>query len=600
MLSQITQISDRNALANSQDEAFLAHGPDSVMHLGVAHSGRDVWLAKEDILRHVLVEGSTGSGKTEALLTMSASAMAAGSGLVFVDGKGDIATYARIRSLATRMGREDDVLLLNFQSSSTAPGKGPSNTVNPFATMEAPQLVQLLTSLMSPPSRSGDDTMWHDRAVAMIAATTAAVCALRGRGIVPGVIESFRAATSLREIIRMADRSITPALPEDERSELRFYLDSLPGFQWDKGERQSQTTFDQHGYLHMQATRMFASLAKDFRHIFGAALSDIDMADVVLNRRILVVMLPVLEKSPIEVANLGRIVVNLLKNMMAQAMLAPVEGSWSDVVEKRPTNSDFPMLTVFDEFSHYLTPGMAQMAAQARSLGIGMVFAAQVIEHVQEVAREEGIGILSNLSTRLHFRRPRTSRQVDFGMMPSDSRSRRAQPLIAAAEAERFRQQAKLQHAASFPNESEVRSSSLKALDDLAEYVASLSRNSMDFDAARVAPTFEPGECIVVRGESFVLMQATFASAVLERIEFRLNRLLQWAPDTCRIRRDIDRPKRIQSAVAKLLESTNAVPQAPLRIRASPTSGDASDRVRWAFSVLRDGAGSTNEQSFLF
>lgn len=55
MLNQITQVSERDALANGQDETFLAHGPDSAMHLGVTHSGRDVWLTKDDILLHVLV-----------------------------------------------------------------------------------------------------------------------------------------------------------------------------------------------------------------------------------------------------------------------------------------------------------------------------------------------------------------------------------------------------------------------------------------------------------------------------------------------------------------------------------------------------------------
>ncbi len=38
---------------------------------------------------HVLIFGSTGSGKTEALISLSFNALVQGSGFFYVDGKGD-------------------------------------------------------------------------------------------------------------------------------------------------------------------------------------------------------------------------------------------------------------------------------------------------------------------------------------------------------------------------------------------------------------------------------------------------------------------------------------------------------------------------------
>ena len=38
---------------------------------------------------HVLIFGSTGSGKTEALVSIAFNALVQGSGFIYVDGKGD-------------------------------------------------------------------------------------------------------------------------------------------------------------------------------------------------------------------------------------------------------------------------------------------------------------------------------------------------------------------------------------------------------------------------------------------------------------------------------------------------------------------------------
>ena len=64
---------------------------------------------------------------------------------------------------------------------------------------------------------------------------------------------------------------------------------------------------EQHGFITMQLTRIFTSLADTYSHILRTNLAEVDLSDVVLNRRIFVcVLLPVLEKSPDELANLGK------------------------------------------------------------------------------------------------------------------------------------------------------------------------------------------------------------------------------------------------------------------------------------------------------
>ena len=65
---------------------------------------------------HVLIFGSTGSGKTEALISMAYNALLQASGFIYVDGKGDNSLFAKLFSMVRSMGREDDMLLINFMT----------------------------------------------------------------------------------------------------------------------------------------------------------------------------------------------------------------------------------------------------------------------------------------------------------------------------------------------------------------------------------------------------------------------------------------------------------------------------------------------------
>ncbi len=70
---------------------------------------------------------------------------------------------------------------------------------------------------------------------------------------------------NLRRVIDLADADKYPEMPVAIRKALGAYLSSLPGFQREKGYRQSQTTLDQHGFLEMQLTRALGYLADQGR-----------------------------------------------------------------------------------------------------------------------------------------------------------------------------------------------------------------------------------------------------------------------------------------------------------------------------------------------
>ena len=407
-----------------QPEAdILRDGPGSLMLLGTSRRGREIWLDRDAMTRHMMVVGTTGSGKSELLLGMSANAIASGNGVLFVDGKGDIATFAKLHAIAERFGRGGDVLLLNLSGKPVIDADGRvhpvSNSLNPFQDLPASDITTIVTSMMEMPER---DAMWHARAVAMVTAVVDALVWLRDAKDTPLTIDRLRQSCSLGEIIKLASTLQHRDMPDTVRRGLDSYLDSLPGYMEHKGALQSNTTMEQHGYLQMQVTRLFSLLGDTYAHVFDTPGSQIDMRDVVLNRRILMVMLPVLEKSTVEIAILGRIVVALLKNMMATAMRAPIEGAWKDVVDKRPTQAEYPFLVILDEVSHYMTDGMGAMAGQARSLGFCLVFAAQDLSGMDYANRREAAAIQANTGTKIYMRMLDPSELDHRGVLPSSTR----------------------------------------------------------------------------------------------------------------------------------------------------------------------------------
>jgi intracellular multiplication protein IcmO len=125
------------------------------------------------------------------------------------------------------------------------------------------------------------------------------------------------------------------------------------------------------------------------------------MRDVVLNRRILVVLLPALEKSPDELANLGKIIVASLRAMMAAGLGEDVEGTYHEVILRKPTNAPTPYLCILDEYGYYAVKGFAVVPAQARSLGFSTVFAGQDLPAFQKASKEEAASIGANTNIKI-------------------------------------------------------------------------------------------------------------------------------------------------------------------------------------------------------
>ena len=383
---------------------------EGILYLGnVDKSNEEVWFTNSDARTHILYLGTTGAGKTEGLKSMVTNALTWASGFVYIDGKADTDLWSSLSSLVRRFGRDDDLLVLNYMTGNSDT-KAPSNTMNPFSSGSASYLTNMLVSLM--PNAEGDNAMWKERAVALVASLMPVMTWKRDNQELPMSVSTIRSALNLDAVIRL---SRDPAVPDHLKAGVKGYLDTLPGyidaaFDDDGKEKpvgpdnpgaDTTTPRQQHGYLAMQFTRSLQSLGDDYGYIFDTQAADVDMLDVVLNRRILIVLIPALEKSSDETANLGKIVAATIKGMMGSTLGSTVEGESATVIENKVTTSATPFMTVFDEVGYYTAQGMAVMAAQARSLGFCLIYSAQDLPAMEKRVKEEARSITANCNIKI-------------------------------------------------------------------------------------------------------------------------------------------------------------------------------------------------------
>jgi intracellular multiplication protein IcmO len=434
---------------------------DGIMYVGHVRSTnpyenfREVWMADSDLRTHFLILGSTGSGKSETLKGMFYNALCWGSGFFLADGKADNKMPLDLMAMCRMVGADDDFLALNFLIGGSSPEKirasrrRRTNMINTFSDSDADTQIQMGANLL--PKAEGEGKSWQEKALNFWRSLVAALCYKRdtqGFEISVGAYIDYMGLPKVEELYAegyreyiatgewsygfvgiksycesggcpgfMVDRVIAKYnLPPDPNSASRTGLPSdrgaggrgapsaAAGKPAQKTE-QDQATYDQHGYRIGQLMPALNLLDKTYGHIFRAKYSEIDMVDVALNNRVLVMMIPSLEKSAAEAENLGKLAIACLRVMMGRNLGADIEGDRSSVLDSKATEANYPYLVALDELGYYFSDGIAVMFAQARSLGMSMIAAAQDIEKLTEGNRAAEAGAMLANAVAKYFMR---------------------------------------------------------------------------------------------------------------------------------------------------------------------------------------------------
>ena len=410
---------------------------DGIMYFGSVRARspyeqfKQCWLNDSDLRKHMLIMGSTGSGKSETLKGIFYNVLCWGSGFFCADGKADNTLPPDGYTMARAFGRDDDILYLNFLLGGATPQevaasrRRRSNRINPFSNGDADTLIQMGANLL--PKAEGDGKSWQEKALAVWRSVITALCYKRDKYGFTLSVGAIIDHLSVEKIQDLYVEGYNEAEGIDENWSygyigIKNYLDSgLPGFSVEtlkkakklgehaeeraqpQGMRnrggggapeQNAAAFEQHGYRTGQLMPVLNLLDKTYGYIFQAPFSEIDMIDVALHNRILFLLIPSLEKSSQEAENLGKLAIACLRVMMARNLGSELEGTYDELVGSKATASNYPYVVALDELGYYFADGIAVMFAQARSLGMCMIAASQDLEKLTEGSRAAEAGAM--------------------------------------------------------------------------------------------------------------------------------------------------------------------------------------------------------------
>lgn len=257
--------------------------PEGIFFLGNRlQDKQELWLKAKDILTHCLLFGTTGSGKTETLVSLSYNALATASGLFYIDPKASPKLAVQIWQMARFLGRDDDFRVLNYGTSGKVKGKSPrrlSNTNNPFTFGSAEALTQLLVSLM--PASDGANSIFADKAQALISGVMYALVDLRDKGLLKLSTSIIRDALALEKCVALA---LHPELDEESRASIQAALATSGWIAGRDLKDQPESFAEQFGYAQSYFGKALSSLTDTYSHIYGAEDGEVDFADSIMQQ----------------------------------------------------------------------------------------------------------------------------------------------------------------------------------------------------------------------------------------------------------------------------------------------------------------------------
>ncbi|WP_234625007.1 TraM recognition domain-containing protein (plasmid) [Agrobacterium sp. rho-13.3] len=441
---------------------------EGLYYLGMdLETDEELWTAANDLRTHRLVVGTTGSGKTEEIMGNIFNSLVLESGAILVDGKSDPKTFASVFRVCRVLGREEDLLLINYIMGGKDFASGldarRTNTYNPLSSGSAAMKAELMVSLLDSGSGGGNSDMWQGRAISFLEAITPPLSFLADKGLLlfnSKLLSDFYILTNIENLVwfgifrdqngKIVDlrngsedyRRIYNDLTNKYCGALQLYLNNLPGYEapekphrptkmdtatYEEFQRQfavlerdrNKSTpeengekkkggndpsrakvLEQHGFITMQLVRATGNLTFNYGHIYSDEIGEINYRDVLLNRRVLLVLLPALERSKASMEQLGKMAVSAIKGVLATLLDTPLEGSYRKIIEGRPSNAKIPYSIICDEYGYYVVPGFAVAPAQARSYGVSLTFGTQDLPSLSKADKAEGEATWENTNLR--------------------------------------------------------------------------------------------------------------------------------------------------------------------------------------------------------
>lgn len=363
-------------------------------------TNREVWGSWNDERLHDYILGTTGSGKSEAILAKLANYIFAGSGFLLGDGKGTMLFPRQTESLARMAGADDDNFVISYLSGYKSEygrtKKKKSHTINPFQEGNAATVKELLTSLMS--DGGGENAIFADGAASLADSLSPAWVEGRDKKLFNLDITYINQSLALSKVV---DLSNLEGLSDLAKVHIKNYLSNL-GYNFNTTyDKQAENVTKMHGYYVNYFMRVVTSFAISYRHIYFHEQGEVNLRDCVQSKRNLTFTLPSLEKSGDEVKTLGKTLLTAAKAASSFGLGETMEGTRESIIENLPANYPRPYKFAFDEFSFYVIEDFSLLPAQFRGINLSFLLGAQDFKGTERAGEIDAESLLGNARTKL-------------------------------------------------------------------------------------------------------------------------------------------------------------------------------------------------------
>lgn len=350
------------------------------MHLGyIVDSGKPLVIPWEQWMRHAMICGQSGVGKTVLGSWLMFQQIARGGGLLWVDGKLDPDNVMMLRQICAWAGREADLLVIN-------PGDPEnSNTYNPILYGDADEVSSRCLSLIPSTENNAGADFYRQEANQGV---TTLVNALQACGLAYNFAD-LTVLMSNAEALNWLERRVP--FGSEAQEQLSLFLHKFKTPQRDgRVAIDLKKLKDQLGGI---GGRMFSFGTGKFGEVLNAYDPEVRLKEDLLANKIVYVMLPTMGKAE-AAGNLGKMVTGDLRTAIAQIQALPKH--------QRPSNP--PVLSFFDECGSYVTSAWSRIFEQSRSAGLMMVPAWQTKANLETLSPELLQMVMGNTLTKVFFK----------------------------------------------------------------------------------------------------------------------------------------------------------------------------------------------------
>jgi hypothetical protein len=386
----LTPVSEKNILP-SNIEAMSDHSPhviggkwDGFLMGYTTDTGEPVYVDDTNALRHMLMVGMTGVGKTVLGMLFMFQQIMRGGGLLFVDGKLDSDNLKTLWGYCQMAGRPQDFRVIN-------PGDPRnSHTYNPILYGDPDEVASRILSLI--PSTENNPGADHYKQEANQGVATL-VAALQKAGLAYNMIDVsilLMSAAALLELEKKLAHSET-GRDSDELKNYTLFLDKFRAPDPRTGvvsiniSKLKDTFGGIGGRLYMFGTGNFGQVMNTYD-------PDVRLYEAIMQRQVIYVALPTMGKSE-AASNFGKMVMGDLRTAI----------SWIQALAEKD-RPDPPFFCFLDELGSYATASLARPFEQARSARIILCGALQTYANLESVSEEFRQMVLGNTWTKIYFK----------------------------------------------------------------------------------------------------------------------------------------------------------------------------------------------------